>query len=320
MIAFACAVTVPETYERHALRGFRLAAEDDSPLIAPVADGTLSRAYNAILAELPEGLEAVVLAHQDLEITNSQFCSVVRTSLADPEVAIVGAAGAGNVTSLSWWDPGPVIGSYEWVYSADGGGKVSMDDWDNFVAADSAHRVDALDGMILVFSPWAIENLRFDEELDPGAHGYDIDVCFQAREAGKTVVVADLGVSHHHEIVLMDDSAPWTTAHRRFAEKWEGRTDAIAPGLDWKERARRAEAQAAAAEIARNELSIVRNLAERRGGEAWRYAHELEHKLERLQRELDQIKRTWDWRLFHGPRVRRVLGRFAPGPRSGGAD
>ena len=46
----------------------------------------------------------------------------------------------------------------------------------------------------MVFSPWAIQELRFDERYE--FHGYD-DVCLEARHAGKRVYVADIDTYHH---------------------------------------------------------------------------------------------------------------------------
>ncbi len=153
MIAFCSAVTSQDKYERFALPGCRLAAEADSVLIAAPNEGsTLSQGYNGILDQLAERdeLEAVVLLHQDLEIRNPDFVEVVRGCLADPEVAIIGAAGAPRVRGLDWWEPGPVIGDFEWAYQRDGGGTVAKDNWTNFVEVTGVHPVAAVDGMILV--------------------------------------------------------------------------------------------------------------------------------------------------------------------------
>ena len=45
----------------------------------------------------------------------------------------------------------------------------------------------------MVLSPWAVRELRFDESLGK-LHGYDFDICMQARAAGKKVVTADFRV------------------------------------------------------------------------------------------------------------------------------
>ena len=46
----------------------------------------------------------------------------------------------------------------------------------------SSGEVDMVDGYLLILSRWAINELRFDErDVGPGFHGYDADICFQAR-------------------------------------------------------------------------------------------------------------------------------------------
>jgi GT2 family glycosyltransferase len=291
MIAFGSAVTTQAKYERVALPGCRLAAEPDSVVIAmPNEDSTLSAGYNRILDQLADrdDLEAVVLLHQDLEIRNPDFVKVVRDCLADPEVAIIGAAGAPRVRGLDWWEPGPVVGDYEWAYERNGGGEVVMDNWTNYVQVSGVHPVSAVDGMIMVLSSWAARNLRFDEQIDPGAHGYDVDICFQAKAAGKEVVVASLGVTHHHELEVMTDAEDWIETHIRIAEKWEGQLhEANGEPLqngDWMRRARRAEAEAGAAKIARDELNLLRNEADRKAALFWERIVTLERRQRVLKR------------------------------------
>lgn len=287
MIAFGCAMTSQWKFERFASPGIRLAAEPDSVVLTRRSDGTLSQAYNSILDEVASGeaVEALVLLHQDLEITNPEFVAAVRRYLTDPEVAVLGAAGAENVSGLTWWEPGPVVGDYGWAYERNGGGSVVMDDWTDYVQATGAHPVDAVDGMLMILAPWAIANLRFDEEIDPSAHGYDIDLCLQARAAGRTVLVGGgLGVIHHHELEVLTDSRDWVEAHVRIAEKWEERLGPRGGQTDWKRRARLAEAEAGAAKIARDELNLLRNEADRRSLILWERIVTLERRLELLKR------------------------------------
>ena len=57
-----------------------------------------------------EDLEALVLLHQDAEIVDADFCAKIREALRDPEVALVGCAGAIGVRSIAWWE-----GSVTWA-------------------------------------------------------------------------------------------------------------------------------------------------------------------------------------------------------------
>jgi GT2 family glycosyltransferase len=75
-----------------------------------------------------------------------------------------------------------------------------------------------VDGFLLVLSPWAVRELRFDDELS-AFHGYDADLCFQARARGKRVVVDDLEVVHHSYGGIGDREA-WISADLAFRRKW----------------------------------------------------------------------------------------------------
>jgi GT2 family glycosyltransferase len=93
-----------------------------------------------------------------------------------------------------------------------------------------------------------VNHLRFDESVGM-LHGYDFDICRQAREAGRKVVTTDIEVVHHHSLDLVKDIEIWVAAHMRAAELWDrsGPDDPLHP--EWKGRARRAEAAAAAARL-----------------------------------------------------------------------
>jgi 2-polyprenyl-3-methyl-5-hydroxy-6-metoxy-1,4-benzoquinol methylase len=76
-----------------------------------------------------------------------------------------------------------------------------------------------IDGLIMVLSPRAVQQLRFDEQTFTGFHGYDADICFQARRAGMRVVVDDLEVIHHTKGGYGDPAA-FLAADRAFRAKW----------------------------------------------------------------------------------------------------
>jgi Glycosyltransferase like family len=320
MIAFGCAVTDETTFAGCFEPGYRLAAEADSLLITDRGGGSVSVAYNRILERIAgmESAEALVLAHQDLEILSDDFCARVRSLVADPRVGVVGGAGATGVSSLAWWDPGPVVGAWEWVYNDDGA-RLSTDSWDAFEGADGVVEVDAVDGMCLVLSPAAIRSLRFDEALDPSAHGYDVDISFQARESGLKVLVAPLGIAHHHGLAVLDDPTEWIETHQRFARKWEGRF-AIPPNGRWEERARLAEAQRGAAEVGRNQLSMLRNAADQRANASEERAQAAERDAIDARREAKHARfeaasghRVYRAAVFAKGLLRRVRPRRADG-------
>ncbi len=251
MIAFGSSVTAPDVYERCAGRGFRLAREPDSRLIAQPAAGSIFRSYNLILdqAAACDDLEALVLAHQDVEIVDPYFCQKVRRAFSDRDVGVVGCVGAIGVRSIAWWEGAVTWASFVHRYPELGGGQFPSLTWDSDDTPPYARKgqADTVDGLLMVLSPWVVRNIRFDESLDLALHGYDFDLCLQVRAAGRKVMTEALMVIHHHSLALVDDPEPYVDAHMKLADKWDGRFPnvGIAAG-DWKLRTRRAEADAAA--------------------------------------------------------------------------
>lgn len=179
----------------------------DSPLCALSGQTQLTVAYNSILdAYLGRELDAVVLLHDDLEIVDPDAETKFLKALADPEVAIVGVCGGRGDQSLAWWNS-ETVGH-------------QMTDSGMLDFGERTGDVAFVEGSIMVFSPWAIEHLRFDERY-PGFLGYD-DVCLTARAAGKRVVVADVDTHHHTTIGFKSPqiAAAWDVAEGIFREKW----------------------------------------------------------------------------------------------------
>lgn len=239
-------------YERCAGRGFRLAAEPDSKLLPQPASGSIFRSYNMILerAAAHQDLEALVLAHQDVEILDPYFCEKVRGALTDPQVGVVGCVGAIGVRSIAWWEGAVTWASFVHRYPELGGGQFPSLTWNREELPPYARKGDAdsIDGLLMVLSPRVVRNIRFDESLGLALHGYDYDLCLQVRAAGLKVRTEELRVIHHHSLELVDDPEPYVEAHVKLAEKWEGRfEDDRAAKVDWKVRTRQAEAEAAAA-------------------------------------------------------------------------
>lgn len=245
MIAFGCSITDDRAYAQYAERGIELAREPDSEVLAYHSPGSIFRTYNLLLdmARKAEDLEALVLVHQDAEIADSEFCAKVRQALRDPDVAIVGCGGAVGVRGIAWWEGSVTWASLSHRFPEMGGGEVPGFAWDErrLPAYGVTGEVDTIDGFVIVMSPWAVNELRFDESLGK-LHGYDLDLCLQARAAGKKVVTTDFRAIHHHSLDLVRDEEAWVAAQMRIAEKWEGHLSDDA-GADWKQRARRAEAE-----------------------------------------------------------------------------
>lgn len=250
MIAFGSAVTAAEMYRRYAKRGIDLARERDSTVLARTAHGSIFTNYNAIMDEAAsmDGLEALVLIHQDAEIVDPHFCTKLRAALRNPEVGLVGCVGSVGARSIAWWEGSVTWASFIHRYTEMGGGDFASLTWDEGAKPPYARlgEVDTVDGFVLVMPPWTVQNVRFDESLGQRLHGYDFDFCLQVRAAGLKVVTADFKVIHNHSLELASDLEHWSQAHIAVAEKWSGRMPRVGfAGGDWKHRARRAEAEAA---------------------------------------------------------------------------
>ena len=281
MIVFASSITDPELYKRCAERGIRVAAEPDSEVLPHAAAGSLFRSYNLILDTIAkrDDVEALVLVHQDAEITDPDFCVKLRRALSDPDVGVIGCVGAVGVRSIAWWEGSVTWASFVHRYRELGGGDLPAFAWNGgeMPAYARTGEVDTVDGFVMVLSPWTVRNVRFDESLGL-IHGYDFDFCLQVRAAGRKVVTEDFKVIHHHSLDLISEPETWIAAHMRVAEKWDGRMPHVgAVAGDWKERARRAEAEAAAAraEVVSAQLKADARVKEVTDSVGWRLTEPL---------------------------------------------
>jgi hypothetical protein len=262
-------------------------------MIALASVGTIFRNYNLLRERVAgrDDLEALVLIHQDAEIVDPDCSAKVRAAFADPDVAIVGCAGAVGVKSIAWWEGAVTWASFTHRYEEMGGGEIPGVSWREPDTPGYARtgEVDAIDGFVMALSPWAVRELQFDETLGT-RHGYDIDLCMQARAAGKKVVTADIKVVHHHSLELVADPERWVEAHVALAEKWNGMLGAgDDEDSDWQARARRAEAEAAVSRLMRGAAELQRDAA---------------------RAQVDRLQRTVSWKVTGplraaGARVRR---------------
>lgn len=169
---------------------------------------SIAKAYNTILdAHRGKGFDAVVLLHDDLEITDPDAEEKFLKALIG-DVALAGVAGGGPV--LRWWDHSPV--------------GHQMTDSGLIDFGSRTGDVEMLEGSIVAFSPWAVEHLRIDERYTDFRSGWD-DVCLVARAAGKRCVVADVDTHHHSTVGFSSPEveARFAESERIFAEKWGAR-------------------------------------------------------------------------------------------------
>ena len=276
MIAFGCGISETEAYRRYVEPGIELAREPDSRVFALAAVDSVARTNNLILdaARREPALEALVLLHPNAEIADPHLCAKVRAALADPEVAVVGCLGARPAPTIAWWEGQLTGGPVVHRYSDFGGGELEAFGWAPRAAPPA--EVDAVDPWLMVLSRWAIENLRFDEELVLG-HGVEVDLCRAARAAGRKVVVADVAIVEHRAVELVSDLELWVEGHISVARKWARESG---EEVDWQRRARRAEAE--------REAARAQTYFQRLGYDA---------RVEALERELAEATETLSWRL-----------------------
>jgi hypothetical protein len=291
MIAFGCAITDPEIYERCARPGIEVAREPDSHLLSLGTAGSIFRNYNLLIdraRELPD-LEALVIVHQDAEIIDADACAKLRSALADPDVGLVGCAGAIGVRSIAWWEGSVTWAAFTHRYEELGGGEIPSLSWIDRETPSYAGigEVDTVDGFVLGFSPRALGELRFDESLGR-FHGYDYDICLQARSRGMKVVTADIRTIHHHSLELITEPDAWIGAHIRLAEKWAGAFPDDGGGSnDWRARARRAEAEAGVARLLGGRERLLREATAARD----------QRRIAAAERWLEDIRGSLSWRL-----------------------
>jgi hypothetical protein len=297
MIAFGSAVTKPAVYRECAEKGIKLASEPDTLVLPRTAHGSIFRNYNAILDQAAgiDGLESLVLLHQDAEILDPGFCAKLRTALADPQVGVVGCVGSVGVRTIAWWEGSVTWASFVHRYTELGGGDVASLTWNEAQKPPYARlgEVDTVDGFVLGLSPWVVQNIRFDESLGQLLHGYDFDFCLQIRAAGRKVVTADFKVIHNHSLELASDLEHWSEAHIAISEKWDGRMPGVGfAGGNWRHRARRGEAEGA----------VTRAVA---------YSTQMktEARIREHQRELELMTSSLGWKLTSPLRRLRALRR-----------
>lgn len=212
MIVYAVCIGSPDKFESICLPGLRRAVGPDDVVLEARHDRSIFTAYNEVLDAVRDrdDLEALVLLHEDTEVIDPRFGDLVREHVAAPDVAVVGAVGARGIEGLSWWEAERVGRVAETRGLIDFGG--------------GTHDVDTVDGLVMGLSPWAVRNLRFDDERYAGFDAYDADLCAQARAAGKRVVVTELPVVHRHSRVGSERSSSDGGSFERndaiFRAKW----------------------------------------------------------------------------------------------------
>jgi hypothetical protein len=207
-VAYGCCVGSWDRFQRNVVPA---AGDYERPLMALSGQSSIAEAYNTILEAFffsgQRDLDALVLLHDDLEITDPQAEEKILAAVAEPDVALVGVAGATLIHGLNWWDAFDTVGH-------------QLTDSMMIDFGPREGDVVSLEGSILAFSPWAIKNLRFDTQF-PGFHGYD-EISMQAINEGKRVVVRDIDTHHHTKVGFASTQSQeqWLLCNELFRKKW----------------------------------------------------------------------------------------------------
>jgi hypothetical protein len=203
MIAYGCCVGSWDRFRRYVMRG------DDQLLYATSGHRSIVTAYNGVLdaaTGMGDDLTAVVLQHDDLEITDPGFEDKVRRIVREYPFSVAGIAGGDKIHGLDWWN----ATTYGWQ-------RIATQD---LHLGPREGRVQLLEGSLLILSAELARALRFDPRFT-GFHGYD-EFTYQAYKIGADVRVVDIDTFHHTTLGFSSPAseAAWVAANQRFKEKW----------------------------------------------------------------------------------------------------
>ena len=276
MIIYGCAVTDGDVFARCAEAGVRRLADAGGELLAQPSVGSLPRNYNLLRERAAErsDLEALVLLHQDVEIVDPRFAQTVRDTLADPDVAVAGCAGAIGVRGLAWWEGSITWASVTQRYEEFGGaGEVPGVSW----RADDGHRgyvgtgeVDAIDGCLIVLSPMGGAQPELRRAARPPSWIRRRHLPAGARRGPQG---GDRGPARGPPPLARPPARCRGVdpgAHRAGREVGGSARDAARTAGDWRRRALRAEAEASAYRLRMGAAELQRNDARGKLLETWR--------------------------------------------------
>lgn len=179
----------------------------DRPVLGLHAQPSIAVAYNTIFntyRHTPPN--ALVLVHDDLEITDPDFEEKILTAILEG-ADIVGVIGGSDISSQAWWDFPSVGHQRTDSHMIDFGTRTGD--------------VDCVDGSVMAFSPWAVTHLRFDESFHD-FHAYACDICQLCKQHKRRITVVNAD-THHHTTVgwkSKDVHESWIKSEAHFKKKW----------------------------------------------------------------------------------------------------
>ena len=205
MIAVVCCINNESQYSEVLVPSLMRQSYTSLMMIELRDQGDIHTAYNSALSMIRHSdAEAAIFVHQDVELRSTHVVRHALEIVSQEGIAVAGPIGARGVQSLRWWE-------------AEMRGKVTDTNF-TLHTDDPFGEVEALDGMFLAMSRFGIDHLNFDPQYG-GFHGYDVDICFAARQLGQRVMSADLPM-HHHTKGGYGDQSSYERAQQYFAYKW----------------------------------------------------------------------------------------------------
>jgi Glycosyltransferase like family len=146
---------------------------------------SIFEAYNSIMEEAAtlDGLEGLVLVHDDVVFRDGTTRPALFDALRDPATGVVGVVGGAGQHELSWWTCARLLGHVEHA--------THKDDFSRGLVT-----ADVVDGLFMAVSPTVVRRVRLEGRGYPPFHGYDGEMCSLVRRDGLAVMVTDLELYH----------------------------------------------------------------------------------------------------------------------------
>jgi SAM-dependent methyltransferase len=209
IIVGSCVAGDGSRYRSVALPSIEAAVSEGDLVLSAVGDERgIAAVYNQFIdvARQRDDCEALALVHDDVELIDPNFRVKVLAAVGEVGVGVAGVIGGAGLASMKWWDARHTAGR---VFETRGLIDLGVTQAD----------LDVIDGLLMVISPIAFASITFDEVACPHFHGYDVDYCLQARQAGLRVVVRPIEVVHR-TVVDVYDRTEFDRATMVVESKW----------------------------------------------------------------------------------------------------
>lgn len=203
---------------------------DPGDLVVTESGSTgIGAAYNRIIQmarETPD-CELLLLLHDDVELLDKNFRAKLLLGAGLPRAGVLGVIGGRGLRGLEWWAARATAGA---VFETRG-----------YTDLGPRHaEVDCVDGLLMALTPAAFGKLDFDDVRFPDFHGYDVDVCLQARASGLRNFVVPVDLIHRTKGGYGDRPA-FDAAAAALVSKWP---QFVSPDPTWQAPLSRAKARA----------------------------------------------------------------------------